>query len=114
MLNERVKQGTARILKGDEKVTRALIDSMTTKQKTCVGCLAFTEQINDEQKKQIMKEFEYALMPGMKNRVNILWVEHTDKNNLELNFVIPKIDLEILILCRFFSILNTEWFFIGG
>lgn len=94
LLNERVKQGTARILKGDEKVTRALIDSMTTKQKTCVGCLAFTEQINDEQKKQIMKEFEYALMPGMKNRVNILWVEHTDKNNLELNFVIPKIDLE--------------------
>lgn len=94
LLNERVKQGTARILKGDEKVTRALIDSITTKQKTCVGCLAFTEQINDEQKKQIMKEFEYALMPGMKNRVNILWVEHTDKNNLELNFVIPKIDLE--------------------
>ena len=94
LLNERIKQGTARILKGDEKVTRALIDSITTKQKTCVGCLAFTEQINDEQKKQIMKEFEYALMPGMKNRVNILWVEHTDKNNLELNFVIPKIDLE--------------------
>lgn len=96
LLNERIKQGTARILKGDEKVTRALIDSMTTKQKTCVGCLAFTEkeQISDEQKKQIMKEFEYALMPGMKNRVNILWVEHTDKNNLELNFVIPKIDLE--------------------
>lgn len=94
LLNKRVKQGTARILKGDEKVTRALIDSMTAKQKTCVGCLAFTEQISDEQKKQIMKEFEYALMPGMKNRVNILWVEHTDKNNLELNFVIPKIDLE--------------------
>ncbi|MPB26737.1 mobilization protein, partial [Campylobacter coli] len=27
-------------------------------------------------------------------RYNILWVEHTDKNRLELNFVIPKIDLE--------------------
>lgn len=96
LLNERVSQGTARVLKGDEKVTRALIDSMTTKHKTCVGCLVFTEkeQISSEQKKQIMKEFEYALMPGMKDRINILWVEHTDKDNLELNFVIPKIDLE--------------------
>lgn len=96
LLNERVEQGTARVLSGDEKVTRALIDSMVNRQKTCVGCLAFTEKehISEKQKEQIMKEFEYALMPGMKNRFNILWVEHTDKINLELNFVIPKIDLE--------------------
>lgn len=94
LLNERVEQNTARILKGDEKITRALINSMTTKHKTCVGCLAFTEQISEDYKKQIMKEFEYALAPGMKDRFNILWVEHTDKNNIELNFVIPKIDLE--------------------
>lgn len=29
----------------------------------------------------------------MKGRYNILWVEHSDKKRLELNYVIPKIDL---------------------
>ncbi|EAK9916280.1 hypothetical protein [Campylobacter jejuni] len=37
MLNERVNQGTARILKGDEFLTRELIKSMSQKHKTCVG-----------------------------------------------------------------------------
>ncbi|GAA8939093.1 hypothetical protein HpEKB20_15440 [Helicobacter pylori] len=42
-----------------------------------------------------MESFENALLTeSMQNRYNILWVEHTDKGRLELNFVIPKIDLE--------------------
>ena len=36
---------------------------------------------------------EYCLV-CTKKRFNILWVEHIDKGRLELNFVIPKIDLE--------------------
>lgn len=94
LLNERTEQGTARILSGDEQITRDLIDAIPNKQKTCVGCLVFTERISEKQKREIMGEFEQALCPGMENRYNVLWVEHTDKKNLELNFVIPKIDLE--------------------
>ena len=41
-----------------------------------------------------MESFENALLYNMKEKLNILWVEHTDKNRLELNFVIPKVDLE--------------------
>lgn len=41
-----------------------------------------------------MQDFENHLLPGMQDRYNILWVEHIDKGRLELNFVIPKIDLE--------------------
>ena len=43
-----------------------------------------------------MESFEKALLTEqMKGRYNILWVEHSDKGGrLELNFVIPKIDLE--------------------
>ena len=41
-----------------------------------------------------MADFEKMLLPGMQDRYNILWVEHIDKGRLELNFVIPKIDLE--------------------
>ncbi len=42
----------------------------------------------------MIESFEKALLTEkMQNRYNILWVEHTDKGRLELNFVIPRIDL---------------------
>lgn len=95
---QRVKNGTARILKGDESLTREIIKSLDFKQKACVGCLSFEEKnIDENTKKEIMESFENALLtPEMQGRYNILWVEHTDKGRLELNFVIPKIDLETI------------------
>lgn len=98
LLNERQAQGTARILKGNEAQTRAIIDQIAYKQKTCFGVLSFTEKasdISDETKQEIIKDFERHLLGDyMKDRVNILWVEHSDKDGrLELNFLIPKIDL---------------------
>ncbi|EAK8760928.1 mobilization protein [Campylobacter jejuni] len=96
MLNERVNQGTARVLKGDEFLTREIIKSMSQKHKTCVGCLSFEEKnIKEELKKELMESFENTLLtPAMKGNYNILWIEHTDKGRLELNFIIPKIALE--------------------
>jgi len=95
LLNEREKQGTAKVLQGDPNLTREIINSLNFKQKTTVGCLAFEEKdLTQEQKYKLMKDFEETLLPGMQDRYNILWVEHTDKDILELNFVIPKIDLE--------------------
>lgn len=97
LLNERREQGTARILKGSEAQTRAIIRQIPYKQKTCFGVLSFSEnpnQINNKIKQEIIKDFERTLLGDyMKERINILWVEHTDKGRLELNFVIPKIDL---------------------
>lgn len=95
LLNERKSKGTARLLQGDEQLTRDIINSLNFKQKTTVGCLSFEEKnISDDMKYQLMQDFEKHLLPGMENRYNILWVEHIDKGRLELNFVIPKIDLE--------------------
>ncbi|WP_080251498.1 relaxase/mobilization nuclease domain-containing protein [Helicobacter pylori] len=96
LLNERVKQGTAKVLKGDANLTKSLLLSLTQKHKACVGCLSFEESnINESLKYELMESFENALLTeSMQNRYNILWVEHTDKGRLELNFVIPKIDLE--------------------
>ncbi|WP_100966621.1 relaxase/mobilization nuclease domain-containing protein [Helicobacter pylori] len=96
LLNERVKQGTARVLKGDANLTKSLLLSLTQKHKACVGCLSFEESNIDESLKyELMESFENALLTQeMQGRYNILWVEHTDKGRLELNFVIPKIDLE--------------------
>ena len=98
VLNERVQQGTAKILKGDEALTRAIISQISKKQKVCFGVLSFQEsaaKISDQTKLEIMADFERTLLGDfMKERVNILWVQHEDKGGrLELNFIIPKIDL---------------------
>ncbi len=95
LLNERVEQGTARVLKGDANLTKSLLLSLTQKHKACVGCLSFEEpNIDESLKYELMESFENALLTQeMQGRYNILWVEHTDKGRLELNFVIPRIDL---------------------
>lgn len=50
--------------------------------------------LTEKQKHEIIEEFEKTLLPGLdQEQYNILWVEHTDKGRLELNFVIPKIEL---------------------
>ncbi|MFP6044602.1 relaxase/mobilization nuclease domain-containing protein [Helicobacter pylori] len=95
LLNERVEQGTAKVLKGDANLTKSLLLSLTQKHKACVGCLSFEEpDIDENLKHELIESFETALLTEkMQGRYNILWVEHTDKGRLELNFVIPKIDL---------------------
>ena len=98
LLNERKAAGTARVVKGDENLTRAIIKGIDFKQKTCFGVLSFEEKhdfLTEEQKLKIIKDFERALLGDyMLDRVNVLWVEHSDKNGrLELNFLIPKIDM---------------------
>lgn len=98
VLNERVQQGTAKILKGDEAQTSAIISQITKKQKVCFGVLSFQEsaaRVSEQTKLEIMADFERTLLGDfMKERVNILWVQHEDKGGrLELNFIIPKIDL---------------------
>ncbi len=95
LLNERVEQGTAKVLKGDANLTKSLLLSLTQKHKACVGCLSFEEpNIDESLKYELMESFENSLLTQeMQGCYNILWVEHTDKGRLELNFVIPKIDL---------------------
>lgn len=94
LLNHRVKDKTAYVIKGSESVTRNIVSSITKKQKLCMGCLSFEEKDIDLKTKQaIIDEFETLLFGEYKDRYNILWVEHTDKQRLELNFAIPKIDL---------------------
>jgi hypothetical protein len=57
--------------------------------------LSFEEEdIPEDQKKSLMESFEKTVFAGLEeDQYNILWVEHTDKGRLELNFVIPKLHL---------------------
>ena len=95
LLNHRVKDNTAFVLKGSEVVTWQIVSNITKKQKLCIGCLSFEEaDIDLNAKQKIINEFETLLFGEYKERFNILWVQHIDKGRLELNFAIPKIDLE--------------------
>lgn len=85
----------ARVLSGDVELTSAIIDSSRFAKKYTSGCLSFAEaDLSDEAKLKIMADFEKTLFPGMKpDQYNILWIEHRDKGRLELNFVIPNVEL---------------------
>ena len=63
LLNHREKDGTARVLIGDEQLTRNIINSISFKHKVCVGCLSFEEENIDENLKyKIMEDFEYIVL----------------------------------------------------
>jgi hypothetical protein len=96
LLNERVSEGTAKVLKGNPEFTKAIIGEIKNKHKVCFGSINLSqdENLSAKQKEQIMSDFEKTICPGLsEDEYNILWVEHTDKDRLELNFVIPKIHL---------------------
>lgn len=85
----------AKILQGDPEITRQLADSLEFKNRYTVGVLSFEEKdIDDKTKKEIMADFEKSLLCGLvHDQYDITWIEHKDKDRLELNFVIPKVEL---------------------
>ena len=91
---ERDREG-ARVLSGDPELTQRLSDSLGFQNRYTVGVLSFEEgNLPDEQKRAIMERFEGSLMAGLdKDQYNMTWIEHTDKDRLELNFVIANQEL---------------------
>lgn len=95
LLGRRRDRLKARLLRGHDLETIELINSLDFKKKYTSGCLSFEEDdISESLKYQLMDDFEEALFPGLdKNQYSVLWVEHKDKGRLELNFVIPNVEL---------------------
>lgn len=91
---DRDREG-AILLRGDPENTIELIDSLKFAKGYTSGVLSFAEEdIQENGKKQIMDSFEKTLMPGLDaDQYQCLWVEHKDKARLELNFVIPNVEL---------------------
>ncbi|MDF5321839.1 relaxase/mobilization nuclease domain-containing protein [Vibrio parahaemolyticus] len=85
----------ATLNQGDPDLVQSLIDSSPYAKKYTSGFLCFAEtDLSQEIKDRLMADFEKALLPGLdKDQYSILWVEHLDKGRLELNFVIPNIEL---------------------
>ena len=85
----------ARLDRGDPEQMIQLIDSTNFAQKYTSGVLSFAERdLDEQQKQQIMDSFERALLPGLdKDQYSVLWVQHQDKDRLELNFVVANVEL---------------------
>ena len=91
---DRQREG-ASVLQGKPEEVRELIDASPYVKKYTSGVLSFAEaDLPPGQREKLMASFERVLMPGLdKDQYSILWVEHTDKGRLELNFLIPNTEL---------------------
>jgi hypothetical protein len=84
------------LLSGNPDTTRELLKqaSRFTKAYT-YGCLSFEEEnIPHGQKQILMEGFEKTLLAGLDpDQYDIVWIEHRDKDRLELNFHIVNMEL---------------------
>ncbi|TGB97202.1 relaxase/mobilization nuclease domain-containing protein, partial [Escherichia sp. E2748] len=91
---DRQREG-ASVLQGNPEEVRELIDASPYAKKYTSGVLSFAEQdLPSGQREKLIASFERILMPGLdKDQYSVLWVEHRDKERLELNFLIPNTEL---------------------
>jgi hypothetical protein len=85
----------AHVLRGDADQTKQLIDSLSFARNYTSGTLSFSEEnIPEHRKQEIMGEYQKMLLAGLDcDQYDVLWVEHRDKDRLELNFLIPNVEL---------------------
>jgi len=85
----------AQVLQGDPRLSQDIADSLDFTNTYTAGCLSFEEKdLPEQQKREIMQRFEQTFFSGLDpEQYNIAWVQHTDKGRLELNFVIPNVEL---------------------
>ena len=96
---ERQQKEQAIIFRGDPALTTAIINGLDFSKTYTSGCLSFAEnegeQLTDQQKNELMDSFESALFGDFdRDKISGYWVQHTDKNRLELNFVFANVELE--------------------
>ena len=95
MLGKERDRDGAILLSGDPDLTARLADNLDFQNRYTVGVLSFEEaNLEEQQKQEIMQSFEETLLAGLdRDQYDITWIEHTDKGRLELNFVIPNVEL---------------------
>ena len=97
--DERQEKEQALVLRGDPALTTAIINGLGFSKTYTSGCLSFAEnegeKLTDQQKNELMNSFEKALFSDFdRHKVTGYWVQHTDKDRLELNFVFANVELE--------------------
>ena len=95
LLGQNRDRSGAILLSGDPELTQRLADNLDFQNRYTVGVLSFEENnLAHDRKEKIMQSFEETLLAGLdRDQYDITWIEHTDKGRLELNFVIPNVEL---------------------
>lgn len=90
--------GQAKVLKGVPELSVAIANSLSFSNSYYVGVLSFEElESNEARKMDIIEAFEDSIFPffkDKKDRYDITWIEHSDKDRTELNFFVPMVDLQ--------------------
>lgn len=90
------RQVLPEVISGDPELTRHLIDSNTRKWRYTSGVVAFhtDDDPSDSEQAAVMQDFEKAAFAGLiGDQSNILWVRHQHMGNVELHFLIPRVEL---------------------
>ncbi len=96
LLGKDRQRAESRLLRGNPDDIVAIIDSSPYAKAYTSGVLSFSEaDLPEPDKEKLITNFEKALLPGLDaDQYACLWVEHRDKGRLELNFVVPNIELQ--------------------
>lgn len=84
------------VLRGDAERTVHLIDSIHRKWRYTSGVIAFAaeDQPTKAELDAVMDDFERAAFAGMEpDQYDCLWIRHVHKGNVELHFVVPRVEL---------------------
>lgn len=85
----------AQVIKGDLELTVENINGLNFTRNYTSGCLSFSEKdISSYKKEKLMDQFELTIFAGLdRDQYDITWIQHQDKDRLELNFLIPNVEL---------------------
>ncbi len=89
---ERNREG-ARVLRGAPEEVRELIDATPFAKNTPRGSVFAEQTLPPGERERVMESFERVLMPGLEKSVQHPVGGARDKGRLELNFVIPNMEL---------------------
>ena len=90
------KEHPPEVLRGDPKLTAALINSIERRWKFTSGVLAWhpDDDVNEAQERDVMDAFERVAFAGLEaDQRHILWVRHRHAGHHELHFLIPRMEL---------------------
>lgn len=84
------------IMEGDPARTEMLINASSNKWKYTSGVIAFADEDapTEAEQREVMADFEAAAFAGLdREQYDILWVRHEHEGNIELHFVVPRLEL---------------------
>jgi hypothetical protein len=90
-----LREVAPKILQGSANYTKMIDEQFcrSYKNKCISGVIAFAdnENLTEQQKMRLIKDFENTFLGNMKDKTNAFYVEHRDKGNLEIHFIINRV-----------------------